>query len=131
MRYFLIIQFIVSFVFEGGLNLIFNKLKEFSTKNKLTVITSNYLKSTEPKALKKLLELKSFGAKVYLFDSLESNQNFHIKSYYFANSSTNFSKCIVGSSNISFSAFKKSYEFNNDRFKIIEIRIYLFSLNLN
>ena len=72
------IVIIVSFVFEGGLNLIFNKLKEFSNKNKLTVITSNYLKSTEPKALKKLLELKSFGAKVYLFDSLESNQNFHI-----------------------------------------------------
>tara|TARA_Y100001970_G_C14240673_1_gene864717 strand:+ start:1059 stop:3956 length:2898 start_codon:yes stop_codon:yes gene_type:complete len=106
------IVIIVSFVFKGGLNLIFNKLKEFSNKNKITVITSNYLKSTEPKALKKLLELKSLGAKVYLFDSLESNQNFHIKSYYFTNSSTNFSRCIVGSSNISFSAFKKSYEFN-------------------
>lgn len=106
------IVIIVSFVFEGGLNLILDKLREFTPKHKLTVITSNYLKSTEPNALRKLLELKSLGAKVYLFDSLKSNQNFHIKSYYFANSLTNFSRCIVGSSNISFSAFKKSYEFN-------------------
>ncbi len=102
----------VSFVFEGGLNLIFDKLKKFSTKHKLTVVTSNYLKSTEPNALRKLLELTSLGAKIYLFDSLESNQNFHIKSYSFSNASTNFSRCIIGSSNISFCAFKKSYEFN-------------------
>ena len=106
------IVIIASFVFKGGLNLIFDKLREFSTKHKLTIITSNYLKSTEPGALWKLLELKSLGAKVYLFDSLGSNRNFHIKSYYFANSLTNHSRCIIGSSNISLSAFKKSYEFN-------------------
>ena len=93
------IVIIVSFVFVGGLKLIFDKLKKFSTKHKLTVITSNYLKCTEPDALWKLLELKSLGAKVYLFDSIKYNQNFHIKSYYFANSITNFSRCIVGSSN--------------------------------
>ena len=106
------IVIIVSFVFVGGLKLIFDKLKKFSTKHKLTVITSNYLKCTEPDALWKLLELKSLGAKVYLFDSIKHNQSFHIKSYYFANSITNFSRCIVGSSNISLSAFTKSHELN-------------------
>jgi superfamily II DNA or RNA helicase/HKD family nuclease len=106
------IVIIVSFIFEKGLGLILDKLRKFAHKHSLTVITSNYLKSTEPSALRKLLELKSLGAEIYLFDSLKSNQSFHIKSYYFANSSTNFSKCIIGSSNMSFSAFKKSYEFN-------------------
>ena len=86
------IVIVVSFVFEKGLSLIFEKLKRFLSNNRLTIITSNYLQSTEPKALRKLLELKSMGAKIYMFDSIKSNQSFHIKSYYFKNSSTNFSK---------------------------------------
>ena len=106
------ITIIVSFVFESGLNLIFKSLKEFSPKHNLRIITSNYLKSTEPKALRKLLELQAMGAKVLLFDSLGSKQNFHIKSYCFANSSDLFLKSIVGSSNLSFGAFKGSFEFN-------------------
>ena len=106
------ITIIVSFVFESGLNLIFKSLKEFSPKHNLRIITSNYLKSTEPKALRKLLELQAMGAKVLLFDSLGSKQNFHIKSYCFANSSDLFFKSIVGSSNLSFGAFKGSFEFN-------------------
>ena len=118
------IVIVVSFVFEKGLSLIFEKLKKFLSNNRLTIITSNYLQSTEPKALRKLLELKSMGAKIYMFDSIKSNQSFHIKSYYFKNSSTNFSKCIVGSSNVSFSAFKKSYEFN------VEIENEVFAKNL-
>ena len=117
------IVIVVSFVFEKGLSLIFEKLKKFLSNNRLTIITSNYLQSTEPKALRKLLELKSMGAKIYMFDSIKSNQSFHIKSYYFKNSSTNFSKCIVGSSNVSFSAFKKSYEFN------VEIENEVFAKN--
>ena len=118
------IVIVVSFVFEKGLSLIFEKLKNFLSNNRLTIITSNYLQTTEPKALRKLLELKSMGAKIYMFDSIKSNQSFHIKSYYFKNSLTNFSKCIVGSSNVSFSAFKKSYEFN------VEIENEIFAKNL-
>jgi len=107
---------VVSFIFEKGLGLILDKLKKFHNPGNITIITSNYLKSTEPKALKKLLDLKSLGSKIYLFDSLTSGENFHIKSYYFENEKNNFFSCIIGSSNISFSAFKLSHELN------IEIR---------
>lgn len=102
----------VSFVFEKGLDLILDKLNNFKNPHNITVLTSNYLKSTEPKALRKLLELKRNGAKIYVFDSLKSNQNFHIKSYYFENKKDNLFNCIIGSSNISASAFQKSYELN-------------------
>tara|TARA_B100000780_G_C21111237_1_gene449069 strand:- start:68 stop:2389 length:2322 start_codon:yes stop_codon:yes gene_type:complete len=107
---------VVSFIFEKGLGLILDKLKKFHNPSNITIITSNYLKSTEPKALKKLLDLKSLGSKIYLFDSLSSRENFHIKSYYFENEKNNFFSCIIGSSNMSFSAFKLSHELN------IEIR---------
>jgi len=73
------IVIVVSFIFEKGLSLIFEKLKNFLSNNRLTIITSNYLQTTEPKALRKLLELKSMGAKIYMFDSIKSNQSFHIK----------------------------------------------------
>ena len=96
---------VVSFIFEKGLGLILDKLKKFHNPNNITIITSNYLKSTEPKALRKLLNLKSLGSKIYLFDSLTSNEKFHIKSYYFENEKNNFFSCIMGSSNMSFSAF--------------------------
>jgi superfamily II DNA or RNA helicase/HKD family nuclease len=102
----------VSFVFEKGLDLILDKLNSFKHPQNITILTSNYLKSTEPRALKKLLELKSNGAKIYVFDSLKSNQNFHMKSYYFENKKDNFFNCIIGSSNISAAAFQKSYELN-------------------
>ena len=103
---------VVSFIFKEGLELVFDKLKSFHNPSNITIITSNYLKSTEPKALRKLLELKSLGAKVYLFDSITSRENFHIKSYYFENEDKNFYSCFIGSSNISFSAFKLSHELN-------------------
>lgn len=103
---------VVSFVFEKGLNLILDKLSNFKHPQNITILTSNYLKSTEPRALKKLLNLKKNGSKIYVFDSLGSNQNFHIKSYYFENKKDNFFNCIIGSSNISAAAFQKSHELN-------------------
>ena len=103
---------VVSFIFEAGLGLILDKLKKFHDPSNITIITSNYLKSTEPKALRKLLDLKSLGSKIYLFDSLTSNESFHIKSYYFENERNNFFSCIIGSSNISVRAFKLSHELN-------------------
>jgi len=103
---------VVSFIFEKGLDLIIEKLKNIDNPENIIIITSNYLKSTEPKALRKLLELKSIGSKIYLFDSLTSKENFHIKSYYFENENKNFCSCIIGSSNMSFSAFKLSHELN-------------------
>ena len=45
----------VSFIFLSGLDLIFDCLKDICSQAKVTIITSNYLKSTEPKALDRLL----------------------------------------------------------------------------
>ena len=103
---------VVSFIFVKGLELILDELKKFHSPKNITIITSNYLKSTEPKALRKLMELKSIGSSIYLFDSLTSRENFHIKSYYFENERKDFFNCIIGSSNMSYSAFKISHELN-------------------
>lgn len=100
----------VSFIFLSGLNLILDKLKSSPNPTRLTVVTSNYLKSTEPSALEKLLELKSIGANIYLYDSLESKQSFHMKSYFFSNK--NSKTLIVGSSNLSLSALQRGHELN-------------------
>lgn len=103
---------VVSFLFERGLELIFDKLKKFHNPSNITIITSNYLNSTEPNALRKLIDLKSLGSKIYMFDSVGSKENFHIKSYYFENKDNDFYCSIIGSSNISFSAFRLSHELN-------------------
>ena len=100
----------VSFIFLSGLSLILENLKGFNNKSKLTIITSNYLKSTEPEALERLMELKNLGANVYLYDSISSNQSFHMKSYLFTQNGND--KLVVGSSNLSITAFQKGHELN-------------------
>ena len=103
---------IVSFVLESGLKLIIDELTKFISRdgNRLIIITSNYLKATQPKALELLLSLKDLGAEIYVFDSLESNKSFHIKGYFFKDAKSQ--SCIVGSSNISRTAFRLGFEFN-------------------
>ena len=100
----------VSFVFLSGLNLLIDSLKKFDNQSKITIITSNYLKSTEPVALDKLLELKDLSANIYFYDSIGANQSFHMKSYFF--SRDNSEMLIVGSSNLSLTAFQKGHELN-------------------
>ena len=100
----------VSFVFLSGLNLLIDSLKKFDNQSKITIITSNYLKSTEPVALDKLLELKDLSANIYFYDSIGANQSFHMKSYFF--SRDNSEMLIIGSSNLSLIAFQKGHELN-------------------
>ena len=105
------VKLAVSFIFVSGIKLIYEDLCNFLERNKtLTIITSNYLKSTEPESLRLLSTLQDKGAKIYFFDSLKANQSFHIKAYAF--SSENHSKVIIGSSNLSISAFMKGIELN-------------------
>ena len=94
------VTIVVSFFFVSGLKLILNGLNSFEDKSKITIITSNYLKSTQPEALEILLKLKNSGAKVFLYDSLSSGKSFHIKSYGFKLFESKYS-LIVGSSNMS------------------------------
>ena len=100
----------VSFVFLSGLNLLIEGLKKFDNQSKLLIITSNYLKSTEPVALDKLLELKNLGANIYFYDSIGGNTSFHMKSYLFSRGGSEM--LIVGSSNLSLTAFQKGHELN-------------------
>ena len=74
---------VVSFFFASGLKLILSGLRAFNDKSQLTIITSNYLKSTQPEALELLLKLKNEGAKIYFYDALSSGISFHIKAYGF------------------------------------------------
>ena len=100
----------VSFIFEAGLNLIIEALLNFKDLKSVTIVTSNYLKCTEPEALLGLFSLGKKGAKVYLFDSIKANESFHMKSYLFKNPTEE--NLIIGSSNLSRTAFKKSHELN-------------------
>ncbi len=102
---------LVSFSFVSGLRLILEELKSFKKKSHLIFITSNYLKSTQPEALEILLDLKKEGAKVYFYDSLSSGKSFHMKSYGFKFTNLK-SSLIIGSSNISLSAFRNGNELN-------------------
>tara|TARA_B100001057_G_scaffold496466_1_gene598017 strand:- start:374 stop:3220 length:2847 start_codon:yes stop_codon:yes gene_type:complete len=102
---------LVSFSFVSGLKLILEELKSFKKKSHLIFITSNYLKSTQPEALEILFDLKKEGAKVYFYDSLSSGKSFHMKSYGFKFTNLK-SSLIIGSSNISLSAFRNGNELN-------------------
>jgi len=105
------VTIVVSFFFVSGLKLILNGLNSFEDKSKITIITSNYLKSTQPEALEILLKLKNSGAKVFLYDSLSSGKSFHIKSYGFKLFESKYS-LIVGSSNMSLTALREGNELN-------------------
>ena len=100
----------VSFIFLSGLNLLIDNLRKIRDPSNLTVVTSNYLKSTEPAALDSLLELKNLGAKIFFYDSISANQSFHMKSYLL--SGVDSETLYVGSSNLSFTAFQKGHELN-------------------
>ena len=106
------IKIAVSFFFNSGLNLFLENLQNYKNKKKISIITSNYLNSTEPDALKTLLSLKKQGANVYVYDSEKSKKGFHLKCYAFKNESNNFYKTIIGSSNVSKSAFQINHEIN-------------------
>ena len=126
--------FNVAFINFSGVQLlleVFSKLENKNVKGK--ILTSTYLNFTEIKALKKLKEFPNIELKVY--DSNITNIGFHAKSYIFEYD--NFYEIIVGSSNITASAFKTNIEWNvktiskkNDLF-LVEILNEFESLWLN
>ena len=126
--------FNVAFINFSGVQLlleVFSKLENKNVKGK--ILTSTYLNFTEVKALKKLKEFPNIELKVY--DSNITNIGFHAKSYIFEYD--NFYEIIVGSSNITASAFKTNIEWNvktiskkNDLF-LVEILNEFESLWLN
>lgn len=103
-------QFMVSFIRWSGLQLLIRAIEEFREKDssrKLRILTSTYLKVTEPKALRRLLEIPNVETKV--FDS--GNVSFHTKAYLFERKS-GLNTAIIGSSNLSYSALYTGHEWN-------------------
>ena len=101
--------FNVAFINFSGLQLLLDTLKTLEQKGvKGRVLTSTYLNFTEVKALEKIKEFKNIEVKIY--DSNKTNIGFHAKSYIFELDDTY--ELLLGSSNITASAFKTNIEWN-------------------
>lgn len=101
--------FNVAFINFSGVQLlleVFSKLENKNIKGK--ILTSTYLNFTQIKALEKLKEFSNIELKIY--DCNSTNIGFHPKSYIFE--FDDFYEVMVGSSNITASAFKTNIEWN-------------------
>lgn len=107
------IDFVVSFIKFEGLRLIYQSLKDFLGRPgaKLRVLTTTYMGATDPKALRKLFDLKEYGD-VEIRASFNNNQErLHAKAYIFYRNN-GFDTAYIGSSNLSRSALTKGLEWN-------------------
>lgn len=107
------IDFVVSFIKFEGLRLIYQSLKDFLGRHgaKLRVLTTTYMGATDPKAIRKLFELKEYGD-VEIRASYNNNQErLHAKAYIFYRNN-GFDTAYIGSSNLSRSALTKGLEWN-------------------
>ena len=101
--------FNVAFINFSGVQLLLDVFSKLENKNiKGKILTSTYLNFTQIKALEKLKEFSNIELKIY--DSNSTNIGFHSKSYIFE--FDDFYEIIVGSSNITASAFKSNIEWN-------------------
>lgn len=107
------IDFVVSFIKFEGLRLIYQDLKDFLSRPgaKLRIMTTTYMGATDPKAIRKLFELKEFGD-VEIRASFNNNQErLHAKAYIF-DRNNGFDTAYIGSSNLSRTALTKGLEWN-------------------
>ena len=112
------IEIAVSFIRSTGLNLIFGDLEaalQSTTRNvHLTLLTSDYMCITDPKALKRLMLLAERGADIRIFET-GSSDSFHLKAYIFVKTEQHelvSADVFVGSSNISKKALTDGLEWN-------------------
>ncbi|MEV9528765.1 DEAD/DEAH box helicase [Aliarcobacter butzleri] len=101
--------FNVAFISFSGIQLLLDSFKKLEEKNiKGKILTSTYLNFTQIKALEKIKKFKNIELKIY--DCELSNIGFHSKSYIFEFKDDY--KILIGSSNITASAFKSNIEWN-------------------
>ncbi|RZV17526.1 DEAD/DEAH box helicase [Aliarcobacter butzleri] len=101
--------FNVAFINFSGIQLLLDSFKKLEEKNiKGKILTSTYLNFTQIKALEKIKKFKNIELKIY--DCEVSNIGFHSKSYIFEFKDDY--KILIGSSNITASAFKLNIEWN-------------------
>ena len=99
----------VAFINFSGVQLLLNTLKYCQKNNiKGEILTSTYLYFTDVKALKILNSFKNITLKIY--DCDEHKKGFHSKAYIF--DFNEYSEIVIGSSNITSSAFKSNIEWN-------------------
>lgn len=102
-------QISVAFITMSGITPLLQTLKELENKNiPGEILTTNYLNFSEPKALKKLNELKNITIKMY--DAERAELGFHTKGYIFKNEE--IYRIIIGSSNITSAALTQNKEWN-------------------
>ena len=100
-------KFVIAFIKYSGLQLIIEALNQCNEKGiKGEIITSNYLYSTQPYAIKQLMEFKNIDVKIV--DVNEFSGGLHAKSYYFVHE--NNVSIYVGSNNLSKAGLKENTE---------------------
>lgn len=99
----------VAFINMGGITPLLPILKILESKNVYgRILTTDYLNFSEPKALKKIAELKNVTLKMYSTNAAQ--EGFHTKGYIFKHE--DLYKIIIGSSNMTQSALTKNREWN-------------------
>ena len=102
-------QISVAFITMSGITPLLQTLKKLEKKNiPGEILTTNYLNFSEPRALKKLNELKNITLKMY--DVEEAREGFHTKGYIFKKEEVY--RIIIGSSNITSAALTYNREWN-------------------
>lgn len=100
-------KFVIAFIKYSGLQLIIEALNQCNEKGiKGEIITSNYLYSTQPYAIKQLMGFKNIDVKIV--DVTEFSGGLHAKSYYFEHE--NNVSIYVGSNNLSKAGLKENTE---------------------
>lgn len=100
----------VAFITMGGLTPLLQTLKDLERRGiPGRILTTDYLTFSNPKALRKLSELRNISIKMYITDG--SKEGFHTKGYIFR--SRNIYRVIVGSSNMTLSALTTNREWNS------------------
>ncbi len=99
----------VAFITMGGITPLLQTLKELEAKGiHGQILTTNYLDFSEPRALKKLHELKNITLKMY--DTEIADKGFHTKGYIFKKEE--IYRIIIGSSNLTGHALTCNKEWN-------------------
>lgn len=102
-------QISVAFITMSGITPLLQTLKDLERKGiPGEILTTNYLSFSEPRALKKLNELKNITIK--MFDVERASTGFHTKGYIFKKDEVY--RIIIGSSNMTMSALTQNKEWN-------------------
>ncbi len=99
----------VAFITMGGVTPLLQTLKELESRGiRGSILTTDYLNFSEPRAMEKLAELNNIRLKMYM--TSDSNEGFHTKGYIFKKQGVY--RIIVGSSNMTLDALTKNKEWN-------------------